>query len=138
MIELKSVVAFLLTMISLIFVFSFILFQFFDVLDSKMFCKNFSANLQLQSTDVTLETGKGRLIKGKLTNTGFDNEFFVSLEGPSWVVVRPRVLEINTNETSDLFVYLSPEFDARGGFDTRLSIDAVCTHLEKTIKVDIR
>lgn len=130
--------AFLLTFLALILVSSFISLQILDISAAKSFCDNFSADFNIDTDKVSLKPGKGELIKGNVTNTGFENEFSISHRGADWVVVRPKIFQLDKNESGDVFVYMSPEFDARGDFDIRLIVDAACISLEKTIKASVQ
>ena len=138
MVELKSLVAFLLTMTSLIFLSAFISLQFIDVTTAKNFCDNFSVNFQIDNDKISLEPGKGKLVTGNITNTGAENEFVVSSKSPEWVVVRPKVLQLDANGRERVYVYMSPDYGVRGNFDVKILIDAACVHLEKTIKTSVQ
>ena len=138
MVELRSLMAFFLTMFALILVSSFVSLQVLNISYANSFCNNFSVVFNLPTVDLILEHGKGKLIKGNITNTGFDNEFVVSSKGPDWIVIRPKLLHLESNEMNNVFVYLSPEFGTKGRFDAKLIIDGACVHIERTIKTNVK
>lgn len=138
MLELKSLMAFSLTLIALVLASAFVAFQVFEITVAREVCSNFSGELKLEREDVALTVGEGKLIKGNITNTGLENEYKISTEGPQWVVVRPTTTRLGTNESEDLFVYVSPEFGAKGEFRIKLVVDALCIHLEKTILAKVQ
>ncbi len=138
MAELKSQISLLLSLIALFVLSSFISLQLINISTASSVCSNFSADLKIENDEISLKAGEGKLIKGNITNTGFENEFVFSLKGPKWVVVRPQTLELSTDEVKELFVYVSPGFGVKGNFDIKLLADAPCVHLEKTIKANVQ
>lgn len=94
--------------------------------------------MTLEVETVSLVTGRGELIRGSLVNTGFENEYQLSIEGPKWVVVRPQAVRLETNGTGDIFVYMSPEFGVKGMFDATLVADGTCVVLEKVIRAEVQ
>ena len=137
MVQLNSLVAFLLTTVALFLATAFISLQFVNISNVKSFCKDFSAELELETSNVILEQGKGKLVRGNLTNTGFENEFSLSSEGPSWVVVRPQILSLNKGEKESVFVYMSPDFGVKGVYTVKIIADDTCVHLEKSVKARV-
>lgn len=134
----RSITAFLLTVLALFLVSSFISLQVIGISAAKAFCSNFGLEINLEKENVSLVPGEGELVKGDIANTGFDNEYQLSTKGPEWVAVRPQIVRLETSETSDVFVYMSPDFGARGVFDVVFVVDGTCVNQEKTIKAEVQ
>lgn len=132
-VKLTSLLAFLLTLISLVLVMSVVGIETKAIVVVESFCKKYSVSMEPEATEVDLEVGKGKLVKIKLTNTGSEDEFEISSKGPKWVVTKPESIRLETNKADDIFVYLSPEFGVTGDFVIDVLVDSFCVHEKESL-----
>lgn len=77
-------------------------------------CFGFSAEAEQQTIE-------GREYKGYLftiivENTGLEKErYMITYDGPEWVYVDPQNLELTSEESGEVFVYMSPTFGTEAG-----------------------
>ncbi|MHA1860415.1 MAG: COG1470 family protein [Candidatus Asgardarchaeia archaeon] len=101
------------------------------------YCSHFSINLEPEVREVELEPGRGKLVKVKLTNIGFEDEFSTGAKGPRWVVVKPEKIRLDSGESEDIFVYMSPGFGVQGEFNVRVFAHSYCGYKEVSIRVGV-
>ncbi len=137
--KLKSLLAFLLTIFALILIFSTIVWVSLRYIrfSKKDYCTHFSVDLKPEESEVILEVGKGKLVKVNIKNMGFEDEFKIKTEGPDWVVVKPEKIRLESGESNDIFIYLSPGFGTEGKYDVVISASSYCGFEEETIEVKV-
>lgn len=105
--------------------------------ERRMDCGYFSVNMEAETNDLQLEKGKGRLIKIRMTNVGVEDEFKVTIKDPKWSMVKPKKIRIGQGESTDLFVYVSPTFDADGDHDVVVNLKSHCVDEDFLLKVNV-
>jgi len=90
----------------------------------KPFESCYSVGLEAGGGEITVMQGKAVTIPVTVKNSGESAAIYdISLEGPDWAYITPSVLELEPGESKDVFVYVSPPFDAEDG-EYRLNVEA--------------
>ncbi|MEM5878629.1 MAG: hypothetical protein QXF12_07175 [Candidatus Aenigmatarchaeota archaeon] len=128
----KSIVWVLIVLGFLIGTLSLIL-AIYDFTLSKTVCNSYHSVFTIETNSIDAKVGYGTLVKGKLTNTGGDDEYKITT-GQGWIVVRPNSFRLKTNESVDLYIYISPI--SKGSFDTYINAYSFCHSNNQKIKVN--
>lgn len=83
--------------------------------------KCYGVDLTVEENELQIESGKGKLVKGKVTNTGLMANTFKIISDVIWSSIRPGEVSLNSNESKDVFAYYSPEYGAKGTYYTNLT-----------------
>ena len=138
--KIKSILAFLLTVLALVLIVStgvWVFARYYVKFSRKDYCTHFSVELEPEVDEVRLEVGKGKLVKVNITNMGFEDEFKIRVKGPEWVVVKPEKIRLESGESDDIFVYLSPSLGVEGKYDVVISANSYCGSEEGVIEVEV-
>ncbi|MBS3052243.1 MAG: hypothetical protein J4428_02645 [Candidatus Aenigmarchaeota archaeon] len=133
----KDLMAFSLTLIVLIMSSYFTFIEFSHIVFALDKCKNHSAEINIESSNVDLEVGKGRLLKAILKNNGEVDDFQIIKDGPDWVVIKPEKTRLNINQTEEIFVYMSPDLGSEGKYKIKIMTKSSCVYLENEIIANV-
>ncbi|MBD3155205.1 MAG: hypothetical protein GF368_00940 [Candidatus Aenigmarchaeota archaeon] len=138
----NSLFAFILTLLALVMViglFGYIGYRGLSkyLLRRPQYCEQFSVDLEPEMHSAELEVGKGKLIKVKITNKGFEDEFRIGFEGPEWIATRPVKVRLDQGETEEIFVYMSPGVDSEGSYTLMVFVESYCGREETEIRVTV-
>ncbi len=97
----------------------------------------YDVDVQVESNEITIVSGKGKLLTAKVLNKGsLPDNYELTIDVP-WVSIRPQNLTLEGNESGILFAYYSPEFGAKGKFDTRLAAKSERSQDEEMVSVNV-
>ena len=133
----RSFLAVLLVFLALVLVIAGAVYDLVHYMITRAYCDFFSVTLNPEVENINVEPNKGRLVKVTVQNTGYEDEYETTLQGPEWVKMRPEKIRLKPDGTEELFVYLGPSENVEGSFDVQVSVDSYCIHEEKMIKVQI-
>lgn len=105
----------------------------YDFILGRMVCNSYSSVFSIETNTIEARVGYGTLIKGNITNTGGDDEYRIEA-GEGWIVVRPNNFRLKTNQTVELYIYISPI--SKGIFNTYLSAQSFCHYNIQRIQVN--
>ncbi|MCX8179134.1 MAG: hypothetical protein N3E38_00110 [Candidatus Aenigmarchaeota archaeon] len=108
------------------------------ILIEKLFftnCTNSYSELILEYDEIYTEVGRGKLVKGYLSNKGIEDEFRLSVDGIKWGVIKPEKMRLNENETEEIFVYISPI--KSGKFDAKIKAESYCQKHQESIVIHV-
>ncbi|MCX8178395.1 MAG: hypothetical protein N3D75_01040 [Candidatus Aenigmarchaeota archaeon] len=105
----------------------------YDFTLSKTVCNSYHSVFTIETNKIDAKVGYGTLVKGKLTNTGGDDEYKIDTT-QGWIVVRPNNFRLKTNESVDLYIYISPI--NKGSFDTYINAYSFCHSNTQRIEVN--
>jgi len=127
--------------ISWLLIYLALLFLFISlilILEKVLFknCDGYFVEIKLESSNASLEAGKGKLIKGIIMNKGYEDEIKLYAKGPSWIVVKPEKIRLELNKTEEIFVYASPIY--KGEFVSKILAESYCqkNEIPLSFKVD--
>jgi len=101
-------------------------------------CEGYSLFLFSDENKVDTEVGKGQLLKIRAINAGdFGDKYDVSLEGPTWAVIKPSTFELKAEESKTLFLYISPDAGNEGKYSLSLTVKSNCVSESQTIEVGV-
>ncbi len=83
--------------------------------------KCYGVDLTVEENELQVESGEGKLVKGKVTNTGLMADTFKIISDVIWSSIRPGEVNLNSNESKDVYAYYSPEYGAKGTYYTNLT-----------------
>jgi uncharacterized membrane protein len=130
--------AFLLTLIALLMVIGGLAYSTIGFNFGGLDCGYFDVQVEPEFNNIELEKGKGDLVKVELTNIGVEDEYKLSIKEPDWSLVKPRKVRLEQGESEELFVYISPTFDASGEYDVTLNVKSYCVDEDFKIRVNVQ
>jgi len=94
-----------------------------DHTDAEVEVKNcYDLNMNVLPRKVESDAGESTLYIAKLENTGSkENKYFLELEGPSWLDLKPSVKEIFPGQVRKAFVYAAAPYNVTGAFEARIT-----------------
>ena len=97
--------------------------------------KCYDVELIVEETSLTVDVGKGKMIKAQINNLGTKEDTFDITSDVDWVIVKPKTITLAAEEKQDIYVYYSPRFGMSGSHET--SLTAKSDHSEHTVDVEI-
>jgi len=137
LVRIETTLAYILTTLALLISILSLILLLRDNLIKESFCKNFFLSLKIEENEINAEINKGKLVKAKAINYGFDDEYKIYSDGPQWVVVKPEKIKLESNQTGEIFVYLSPPPKSKGDYLFRLFLESFCQKKEDTILIHV-
>ncbi|MEM5777648.1 MAG: hypothetical protein QXJ06_04355 [Candidatus Aenigmatarchaeota archaeon] len=87
--------------------------------------KCYGVDLQTETNDVKIQLGSGKMIKAKIINTGSKEDNYKISSNINWVSIRPQNITLKGMNSSDVYIYYSPEYGMKGRFDTQIKAESV-------------
>ena len=84
----------------------------------------YGVDLQVEENKVDIQIGSGKMIKGKITNTGSREDSYKISSDVEWVSIRPENVKLKALESSDVFIYYSPLYGMKGRFVTQIKAES--------------
>ena len=129
--------AFLLTFLALVLIFVGAIYTILNLKPRGLDCGYFSVQVEPEFNNLEIEQGRGHLVKVKITNVGVEDEYRLSIKDPNWSLVKPRKMRLAQDGTGEMFVYISPTFDAQGEYDVTLNVKSPCINEDFKIRVNV-
>ncbi|MCK4883445.1 MAG: hypothetical protein KAS30_01110, partial [Candidatus Diapherotrites archaeon] len=100
-------------------------------------------NSQLKITPskiIVEEGGRGEKILVEVKNTGLmDNSFDLELTGPNWSYMNPPKVDVLSNQTSDVWIYIAPPLDTKNEeFQLNVLATSECSNTAEKSTVTVR
>ena len=128
--KVRSLIAFFLTLTALIIIisiFGWLLYNRIRRLAVKPeYCDEFLVELTPETYLIDAQVGRGKLLKVKIINHGFEDEFSISVDGPDWVALRPTKVRLNQGSIEEIFVYISPGIGSSGDYIATVRAKSYC------------
>lgn len=84
----------------------------------------YDLNMNVMPRKVVSQAGESTLYVIKLENTGSKaNKYFLDLEGPSWLDLKPATKQMFPSETKKAFVYAAAPYNVTGAFKAKISAE---------------
>jgi uncharacterized cupredoxin-like copper-binding protein len=99
--------------------------------------KCYGVELTLEENNITIESGKGKLVKGNVKNTGTISDTFDVISDAIWSVIRPNKVTLDSNQTQDIYAYFSPEYGMTGVQTVSITAKSVKSQDTKELTIDI-
>jgi len=99
--------------------------------------KCYGVDLTVEENEFQIESGRGKLVKGKVTNTGLMADTFKIISDVIWSSIRPQEVSLTSNESKDLFAYYSPEYGAKGTYYTNLTAKSDNSQDTEELKIEV-
>jgi len=99
--------------------------------------KCYGVDLTVEENEIQIESGKGKLVKGKVTNTGLLADTFKIISDVIWSAVRPEQVNLTSNESQDIYAYYSPEYGASGTYYANLTAKSDNSQVTQELKIDV-
>ncbi|MBU5689981.1 MAG: hypothetical protein QXM68_02185 [Candidatus Aenigmatarchaeota archaeon] len=128
----KKQIVWILIILSFIIAFLSLVLAIYNFVGKKIVCNSYASIIVLDDS-ATAQVGFGTLVKGKITNVGGDDEYKTET-GESWAIIKPERFRLKTNETAEIYVYISPI--QKGEFDLPVKIYSFCQSYDYKIKVN--
>ncbi len=101
----------------------------------------YGISVSSDSDTIFAEELNGYLYTLTVKNEGeFDAEYTASVEGPKWVSINPETVSIKAGKSTEIFVYVSPEYTtAEGTYTIKVAIESDMGNIEeKELKFSFR
>jgi hypothetical protein len=99
--------------------------------------KCYGVDLTVEENEIQIESGKGKLVKGTVTNTGLFADTYKIISDVIWSSIRPDEVSLTTNESKDVFAYYSPEYGASGTYDVNLTAKSDYAQGTEELKIEV-
>jgi hypothetical protein len=99
--------------------------------------KCYGVDLTVEENELQIESGKGKLVKGKVTNIGLMADTFKIISDAIWSSIRPEEVSLTSNESKDVFAYYSPEYGAKGTYDVNLTAKSGNSQDTEQLKIEV-
>ncbi|MFH8080806.1 MAG: hypothetical protein QXO84_02920 [Candidatus Aenigmatarchaeota archaeon] len=85
----------------------------------------YGVDLQLEVNRADIELGSGKMIKGKIINTGSRDDRYDISSDVEWVSIKPSNVSLKSLESEDVFIYYSPIYGMKGTFQTQIKAQSL-------------
>jgi hypothetical protein len=99
--------------------------------------KCYGVDLTVEENEVEIQSGTGKLVKGKVTNTGLFADTFKIISDVLWSSIRPAEVNLTSNQSKDVYAYYSPEYGASGTYYVNLTAKSGNSQDTKTLTIDV-
>jgi len=99
--------------------------------------KCYGVELELDTQELTIQAGTGKLTKPSIKNTGSRQDTFGIMASANWIAIRPENLTLSPNESQTIFVYYSPEYGASGEYNVQLTAESGNASDTETVLVNV-
>ena len=97
----------------------------------------YGVDLQVDERKVDIQLGNGKMIKAKIVNTGSKEDSYKISSNINWVSIRPENVKLKGLESSDVFIYYSPQYGMKGRFETQLKAESMKSIDVENITVNV-
>lgn len=134
----NSFLAFLFTLIAIIVVVFGLVVEYTRFIILGGDCSGYSLLLFPDEKVIDTEVGKGKLVKVRVINAGsFGDRYEVSLDGPSWTIIKPTSFSLKSEEAKTLFLYVSPDLGSEGKYDIDILVESSCVSESESVEVGV-
>lgn len=84
----------------------------------------YGVDLQVEENKIDIQLGSGKMIKGKIINTGSKEDSYRISSDVEWVSIRPENIKLKGLESSDVFIYYSPLYGMKGRFVSQIKAES--------------
>lgn len=99
--------------------------------------KCYGIDLTLEETEIDIESGKGRLVKGTVKNTGTLTDTFNIISDVIWVAIRPEKVTLESEQEENVYAYYSPEFGVTGTQTVELTAKSAKSEDTEELAVEV-
>jgi uncharacterized cupredoxin-like copper-binding protein len=99
--------------------------------------KCYGVDVEVDEKEFQIESGRGKLVKGKVTNIGLMADTFKIISDVLWSSIRPEEVNLNSNESKNVYAYYSPEYGARGIYDANLTAKSDNSQDTEQLKIEV-
>ncbi|MCX6821308.1 MAG: hypothetical protein NTW30_00870, partial [Candidatus Aenigmarchaeota archaeon] len=99
--------------------------------------KCYGVDLTVDENEFQIESGKGKLVKGKVTNIGLFADTFKIISDVIWSSIRPEQVNLNSNESKDVYAYYSPEYGAQGTYEVNLTAKSDNSQATQQLNIEV-
>ena len=134
--KVQSFLAFLFTLFALLLLLGGTIWYFWNIPKQER-CIYHTLDLELEIDHLEMEQCKGKLVKLFIINGNSEDEYKISIDGPKWIIARPKKIRLSPNETGEIAIYVSPPLETEGEFTSIITVKSLCTeeHIELIVKV---
>ena len=83
--------------------------------------KCYGVDLTLEENEIEIESGKGKLVKGTVKNTGTLTDTFNIISDVIWSVIKPDKVTLGSEQEENVYAYYSPEYGVIGTQTAKLT-----------------
>lgn len=96
------------------------------IISMKEFDTCYGLSVTSDSDSIFAEELKGYLYTLTIKNDGeFEAGYTVSIDGPKWTTVNPETISLTSGESTEIYVYASPEYDtAEGTYPITVNVES--------------
>jgi hypothetical protein len=137
-VKFNHLLAFLLTLIALLILTAGFVLEFLQIVIFSSDCYGYSVLMFQEDVNIDAEVGKGSLTKLIVINTGsYTDDYKVEIEGPKWLLIKPMSFTLKPEQSKNLFLYVSPDFDAEGKYEIIVTVNSKCVSESQIFDVSV-
>ncbi|MCD6226650.1 MAG: hypothetical protein J7J93_02560 [Candidatus Aenigmarchaeota archaeon] len=134
--KIQSFLAFLFTLFALLLLIGSVGYYFWNI-PKPARCVYHTLDLKLETDHLEMQQCKGKLVKLYIKNGNSEDEYKISIDGPKWIIARPKKIRLEPNETGEIAIYVSPPLGTEGEFTSIITVKSWCVedHTKLWVKV---
>ena len=99
--------------------------------------KCYDVDLTVEEDEFEIESGRGKLVKVQVKNTGSKKDEFEIISDVDWVSIKPSSVSLKIDETANVYVYYSPRFGMEGMFNASLTVKSENSEDTENLKITV-
>lgn len=99
--------------------------------------KCYDASLVIEEDKYETFPCQGKLIKAVIKNKGTKSDTYNIDSDKSWVVIKPKTIELDPAETGDVSIYCSPAYDMEGEYNIKVTAESKKVSLIETFVLNV-
>jgi len=99
--------------------------------------KCYGIDLTLEEIEIQIESGKGRLVKGIVKNTGTLTDTFNIISDVIWSVIKPDRVTLESEQEQDVYAYYSPEYGVVGTHTVEITARSAKSEDTKGLTIEV-
>jgi len=134
--KVQSFLAFLFTLFALLLLLGGTAWYFWNIPKPER-CVYHTLDLELETDHLEMEQCKGKLVKLSIINGDSEDEYKISIDGPEWIIARPKKIRLGPNETEEVSIYVSPPLEIEGEFTSIIKVKSWCAEENIELVVNV-
>jgi len=99
--------------------------------------KCYDADLVIEKDSYETMPCQGKLVKGFVENKGTKSDTYNIISDKEWVIIKPKTVELDPEETQDVSIYCSPAYDMDGEYNIKVTASSEKVFIIKSFILNV-